>query len=189
VSAEPKVVVLGLGNVPLGDDAFGPHVVARLEAWHEFPPGVSVQDAGTPGLDLVPYIAGADALIIVDTVRSAGEPGEMRRYRREQILSTPAAPRLTPHDPGLKEALFSLELEGSSHPEVLLVGTIPGQVVTGIGLSEPVRRAVELAEAEVLRELERLGVPARKRVRTSAPDLWWEASPFASPVEDGAQPR
>jgi hydrogenase maturation protease len=175
MDAASRITVLGLGNVLMRDDALGPTVVARLVAGYEFPPGVSVHDAGTPGLDLVPFLAGAEHLIVVDTVRASGGPGEIRLYRTEQILNMPTGPRLSPHDPGLKETLLTLQLQGLAPREVLLVGVIPEQVALGPGVGPVVRAAASKAEAEVLRELDRLGLPARARSRPKAPDLWWEA--------------
>jgi hydrogenase maturation protease len=171
---EANVAVLGLGNVLMGDDALGPTVVKVLEAEYEFPPGVSVQDLGTPGLDLTPYLAGVTALIVVDTVHSRGAPGEMRLYRRDEILKNPPQPRLSPHDPGLKEALLTVEFSGSGPREVLLIGVIPGEVRTGVGLNPAVRAAVPLAVAEVVNELARLGVAPSARTVPGTPDLWWE---------------
>ena len=40
--------VIGLGNVLMSDDGFGPFVVRVLEAAFEWPPNVEVIDAGTP---------------------------------------------------------------------------------------------------------------------------------------------
>ncbi len=168
-----RVAVLGLGNVLMGDDGLGPTVVRRLLAECEFGSGVSVLDIGTPGLDLTPYILGLDALIIVDTVRADAPAGSIRLYRKNELLATPPQPRLSPHDPGLKEALLLLELHGNAPVEVLLVGVVPERSELGTELSRPVREAVEVAEAEVLRELERLGAPAVARVPPAAPDLWW----------------
>jgi len=169
-----RVSVVGLGNVLMGDDAFGPMVIRALEAGYEFPADVAVSDLGTPGLDLIPYFTGLDALVIVDTVSSAGSPGELRLYRRDEILRTPPQPRLSPHDPGLKEALLTAEFAGNGPREVLLVGAIPGEVRTAVGLSGPVRAAVPVAVAEVVRELGRLGVPARAREAPLPLDPWWE---------------
>jgi hydrogenase maturation protease len=176
VQAQAKVAVLGLGNVLVGDDALGPTAVAVLQATCELPPGVSALDAGTPGADLVPFIAGLDALVLIDTVRSAGSPGELRLYRREQLLATPASPRLSPHDPGLGPALMAAEMMGESPREVLLVGVIPQRVETGIGLSPAVKDSLPAVVAAVLAELERLGHPARRRAQPLTPDLWWEAT-------------
>jgi hydrogenase maturation protease len=171
-----RIAVLGLGNVLMGDDALGPWAIRRLQARHEFPPDVSVEDLGTPGLDLVPFVAGHEAVILVDTVSSEGAPGELRLYRRDQILRHPPTPRVTPHDPALKETLLSLEFAGGGPAEVLLVGVIPGRVDMTVGLSEAVRDALPAVEAAVLDELRRLGAPAVAREAPLAPDIWWEAA-------------
>ncbi len=168
------VAVLGLGNVLMGDDGFGPSVIKLLEACYEFPPGVSVIDAGTPGLDLAPFVDGVEALVVVDTVNATGEPGDLRRYRRDELLRHAPQPRLSPHDPGLKATLLTLEFAGRAPAEVLLVGVIPASTATGPGLGEAVRAAVPGAVAEVLAELERLGRPAAPRSEPAEPDLWWE---------------
>src|SRR5512138_763879 len=95
------VRVLGLGNVLMGDDAFGPWVIEELLARWEIPGAVSVVDVGTPGLDLTPYLGGADAVVLVDTVKADGPPGRIHVYEKRELLRLPAAPRLSPHDPGL----------------------------------------------------------------------------------------
>lgn len=172
--ANSMVTVLGLGNVLMRDDALGPTVVARLLARYQFPPGVSVLDAGTPGLDLVPFVAGVEHLIVVDTVHATGQPGEIRLYRTEQILNMPAGPRLSPHDPGLKETLLTLQLQGLAPRDVLVIGVIPEQVALGLGVGPAVRAALPDAEAEILAELERLGLPPAIRSAPEPPDLWWE---------------
>jgi hydrogenase maturation protease len=169
-----SIRVLGLGSVLMGDDAFGPTVVKVLEARYEFDAGVSVEDIGTPGLNLVPYVSGIDALIVVDTVRSDGKPGEIRLYRLPAILKHPPGPRLSPHDPGLKEALMSAEFSGGGPKDVLLVGAIPETVESGIGLSANVAEAVPKAIDEVVAELSRLGKAPVPRETQAEPDLWWE---------------
>jgi len=170
-----RVGVIGLGNVLMGDDAFGPWVVQTLLARYEFPDGVSVEDLGTPGLDLMPYVADVEALVLVDTVRSDAAPGTLRLYRRDDILEHPPQTRLSPHDPGVKEALLTAEFAGSGPREVLLVGAVPADTAMGVRMSPPLREAVPLAVAEVLRELERLGRRATPRAAPLSPDIWWEA--------------
>jgi hydrogenase maturation protease len=177
---ERSIRVLGLGNVLMGDDAFGPWVIEFLSAGWDFPEGVAVVDVGTPGLDLVPYLSGASHVVIVDTVKSDGKAGELRLYRKPEILKYPPQPRLSPHDPGVKETLLTLDFAGSGPSEVLLVGAIPGSVEMGVGLSPGLKDAVAGAAAEVLKELERLGCPATPRVHPLPASPWWEAP--ASPV-------
>jgi len=170
-----KVKVIGLGNVLMGDDGFGPGVIASLQAACDFPEEVSVLDLGTPGLDLTPFVTDVDALVIVDTVNSAGAPGELRLYRRDEILRHAPQPRLSPHDPGLKEALLIAEFSGSAPSKVLLVGVIPESCGTGPGLSEPVHRAISYAASQIIREIESLGCPVTVHATPCPQPVWWEA--------------
>lgn len=170
----PDIRVIGLGNVLMADDAFGPYVIHDLTSAYEFPPEVSLIDVGTPGLDLTPYLMHARKLIVVDTVRSDGPPGSVRLYRKDDILRHAPVPRLGPHDPGLKETLLALDFDGSGPDEVLLVGVIPERTIASPGLSPRVRAAVGQAALEVLLELARLGAMVRSRPEPVTSPPWWE---------------
>lgn len=180
-----RIGVIGLGNVLMSDDAFGPYVIQLLDAAYTFPENVLLRDLGTPSLDLITYIEDLDALIIVDAVYSDGEPGEMRTYRRAEILCQPLQPRVSPHEPGLKEALLMAEFDGCGPREALLVGVIPEKTETGVGLSPSVREALAQAVSEVIRELARLGVSASPRLHPQKPQIWWEGE--SSPREVNSQ--
>ena len=52
----PRVSVVGIGNVLLGDDGFGPLAVEMFRCEYECSPNVEIFDLGTPGLDLAPYL-------------------------------------------------------------------------------------------------------------------------------------
>ena len=169
-----KVRVVGLGNVLVGDDAFGPWVIHALGALWSFPDEVSLEDLGTPGLDLLPYLTDVDTVILVDTVRSDGAPGDLRRYDKAQILARPLQPRVSPHDPGVKDALLSLDLEGRGPREVILVGAIPGETRYDVGMSPALRAAVEPAARRVVEELAALGFVIRRRAGAVVPDPWWD---------------
>lgn len=169
-----RVVIAGLGNVLVGDDALGPWVVRTLEARWALPPGVTVIE-GTPGNDLVPHLMGADAVIVADTVTTRGAPGTIVCYRRDDILRTPPALRVNPHQPGLKDSLFTLDLLGEAPREVLLVGVIPQVLETGLGLSPAVRDAVDGVVDAIVRELARLGLVPTAREAAEPVRPWWEA--------------
>ena len=186
-----RIGVVGLGNVLMGDDALGPYVIGLLQARYRFEEGVSAEDLGTPGLELHPHLAGLDALILIDTVRAKGDPGEVRTYRRDEILRHAPARRVGPHDPSLKEALLALDFAGDGPDEVLLVGVIPATVKASVGLSAEVRDAVPAVVDEILVELERLGYILAAYDPPREPDLWWErpATPMcrhSTPNEDGS---
>lgn len=173
-----QVAILGLGNILMGDDALGPHVIAHLIAGYEFPPEVTVEDLGTPGLDLHPHLAGHEVVILVDVVKSEGNPGELRLYNKSEILKHFPGPRVSPHDPGVKEALLALEFSDADPAEVLVVGVIPDTVSNlAVGLSAAVRAAIPAVEAAVLAELNRLGLAATLRQPRPEANIWWENPP------------
>ena len=169
-----RISVLGIGNVLMGDDAFGPYVVKCLDARYEVPPAVELLELGTPGADLSLHLQDLDAAVVVDTVKVLGPPGELRLLDKAQLLAKKPLLPASPHEPGLREALFTLEFRGGGSAQVRLVGVIPQQVEMEVGLSAPVRTAVTAALDEVLRQLEELGTPAMPRPFPREPDLWWE---------------
>jgi len=69
--------VIGLGNVFLGDDGFGPLAVETFRSQFAYGPEVEVLDLGTPGLDLAPYLYDRKLVVIVDAVAFA-LPGTTR---------------------------------------------------------------------------------------------------------------
>jgi hydrogenase maturation protease len=169
------VRVIGIGNVLMGDDGFGPYVVKTLEALYELPADVSVVDAGTPGLDLSPYLMNADVVIFVDAVRASGDAGVVQTYGREDLMRPGVTPRLGPHDPALAQTLSALDLAGKGPKAVLLVGAISEPATPGPGLTDAMRRrAVPDALERVVNMLAVLGLPPVVRPAPLDPDLWWE---------------
>lgn len=167
--------VLGVGNVLMSDDGFGPFVVRVLDASYDAPPNVEFVDVGTPGLDLTPYLLDAEAVIFVDTVTSKGRPGQIRIYDRADILRHPPQTRTGGHDPALKEALLTVDAAGKGPRTVKLVGVIPAWIATGVVLSPEVEASVGHAIMTVVDELERLGVHLVRRMRSARPDIWWSS--------------
>jgi hydrogenase maturation protease len=170
----PRISIIGIGNVLTGDDGVGPTVVRTLEALYALPADVEVLDAGTPGLDLTAYITGHAAVIFVDAVKAPGAPGELRCYDKAALLRKAPVVAMSPHEPGLREALMNAEFIGGAPPVATLVGVVPSGTSFGIGLSAPVRAAVPLAVERVVAELRALGVEADRRDPPLSPDLWWE---------------
>src|SRR6202035_5549577 len=69
------VLVAGIGNVFLSDDAFGVEVATRLAA-RPVPPGVRVADFGIRGVHLAyELLDGYDGLILIDAVPMGEPPG------------------------------------------------------------------------------------------------------------------
>jgi hydrogenase maturation protease len=169
-----RISIIGIGNVLAGDDAVGPHVVRMLEARYELPQGVEVIDAGTPGYDLTAFLVGQDAVVLVDAVKARAAPGELRTYDKAALLEKKPILAMSPHEPGVREALLNADFMGVTPAVVRLVGIVPAATDTGIGLSPEVRAALPAAVEAVARELAALGVALPPRVPPREPDLWWE---------------
>ncbi len=172
-----RVMVVGIGNVLNGDDGLGPFVARTLQAGYELPGDVEVLDAGTPGLDLVSLLHGAEAAVFVDAVRDRGAPGEVRRYERSEILAGGARTVTSPHEPGLRDALLAMSFQGGGPSDVTLWGAVPGSLELGNRLSDQLRGAVPSLLDGIVAELRRLGVEARRRDEPRDPDIWWERAP------------
>jgi hydrogenase maturation protease len=169
-SVEPRVLVLGIGNVLWADEGFGVRAVEAFDGAWEVPGNVTVMDGGTQGLFLVPYVMDADWLVIFDAIDFGLPPGEMRLIRDDQVPSYMGAKKVSMHQTGFQEVLASARLAGS-HPErIALIGVQPVVLDDYGGSLRPavkarVPAAVELAAA-VLAEW---GVPLTRRAAPPAP--------------------
>jgi hydrogenase maturation protease len=169
-----RVLVLGLGNVLLGDEALGPEVLRVLESRYQLPAGVDALEIGTQGLDLVPYLYGAEALVAVNSLHGKGTPGEVRVLDRAAILAADPEYRMSPHAFGLRNHLLTLDLAGAGPREAFVVGAIPADVELRSGLTPALKAAVPRVIEEVLALLRRLGVDPVPRPEPLPLDLWWE---------------
>ncbi len=72
--------MLGVGNVILGDEGFGPEVVHRLKEGG-LPAGVRAEEGGVGGFNLLGSLEGIERLIVVDVMLADIPPGEVRLFK------------------------------------------------------------------------------------------------------------
>jgi hydrogenase maturation protease len=159
----------------MGDDGFGPAVARAFDSEYAVDGDVEVVDLGTPGLDLMPWFFDAEQLVIVDTVKSDAPAGTLRIYNKADILKHLPSVRVGPHDPGVKEALLTLEFAGRGPSDVVLVGVVPQNVGMSTELSAPVAHAVPGAIEVVADALAHLGHTVRRRSVPEEARPWWSA--------------
>jgi hydrogenase maturation protease len=145
-----RILVAGIGNIFLGDDAFGVEVAARLSR-RQFPEYVRVVDYGIRGLDLAyALLDGYDAAILVDATGRGEEPGTL--YVLEPDLGDgdgdgPQAVSMDTHGMNPMRVLEMVRAMGGRPRRVLIVGCEPatlGEEFEGtMGLSAPVMAAVD----------------------------------------------
>ncbi len=152
-----KAVVLGVGNLLLGDEGVGVHAVRRL-AREPLPPEVTVVDGGTRGLALFPFLRDATHLLVVDAVRLPHPPGTVVELEGEVLLRGPSL-KLSAHDVALPDLLNLLVLRRSRPFAALrLVGVVPATMEVGMTLSPPVARAIPVVLTRIRGVLIRWGV-------------------------------
>lgn len=149
-----SVLVAGIGNIFLGDDAFGVEVVRRLAA-RPLRGDVQVVDFGIRGFDLAHALLDSHSTaVLVDATPRGGKPGTL--YLLEASVDSTAPAALEPHAMDPATVLRLVEALGGRPPRVLVVGCEPVSLDLNedgqLGLSP----AVEAAVDEAVRMIESL---------------------------------
>lgn len=147
-----SVLVLGLGNALMGDDAFGVRAVEALLSRFRPLEGVQMLDGGTLGLDLLPRLEGVDHLLIIDALEMGAPAGTVARLEGEEVPRA-FAHKLSVHQMGVQDLLAVAELQGHLPGELVVWGVQPQSVEMGLELSPPVYGALREVIAGVEGEL------------------------------------
>lgn len=147
----PKILVAGIGNIFLGDDAFGSEVARRLEL-QSWPDGVRVVDFGIRGLDLAyALLDGHDLTILIDAAPRGLAPGTVSVIEPElSVLDQPeqSTALLDAHTLDPLKILGLARVMGAPRKRLLLVACEPADLGGDegrLGMSDPVRVAVREA--------------------------------------------
>ncbi len=149
-------LVAGIGNIFLGDDAFGVEVVNALMQ-HTIIADVRFIDFGISGLNLAyALLDGYNAVIMVDTVKRGNPPGTLYLIEPVPTDLTRLNPSgmIQPHSITPEHVLGMVQLLGGECPRVYLVGCEPESFGCDndpdLKLSDAVRLAVEPAVERIL---------------------------------------
>ena len=148
-----KTLVLGLGNILLGDEGVGVHVLRALEK-RPLPANVECLDGGTGGFILLEPMQDAERIIMIDAAADGNPIGTVTRTVPRFARDYP--PTLTAHDIGIKDLLDLFYMLDGGREVILYAITIdPRQPIT-LGLSAAVTAAANIAVERILAELESL---------------------------------
>jgi hydrogenase maturation protease len=160
--ADPRILVLGVGNTLMCDDGVGVHAVRALADGYELPADVRVVDGGVAGFGLLGEIAVADFLIIVDAVKCGGTPGAIYRLRQEDIRPR-RGPFVSAHEVGIAELLAAAKFS-ECLPQTEILGIEPSETETvSLELSSPLRRVLPQVVAAIIDRLRAHGAEFKRK--------------------------
>ncbi|MET7289459.1 hydrogenase maturation protease [Streptomyces sp. NPDC005573] len=145
---EARLLVAGVGNIFLADDAFGPEVIRALDR-RPLPPGTRVRDFGIRGLDLAyELLDGYTTAVLVDAAERGHRPGTLSLIEPDLPDGGPGATPPEAHgmDPA-KVLALAAHLGDGTLPRVLVLACEPAtrpraDEDIAPGLSTPVSDAV-----------------------------------------------
>ena len=149
-SSGGKTLILGLGNLILGDEGVGIHVIRELEK-RTLPPDVECLDGGTGGFILLEPLQSADRVVIIDATADDNAPGTVTRTTPQFSRDYP--PTLTAHDIGIKDLLDAFYMDGKQRQVVLYAISIDPEQSISMNLSRELAAAVPVAVECILAEL------------------------------------
>lgn len=181
MKATKKIGIAGIGNLLLRDEGFGIHVVHYLQNNYNFPDNVDIQDVGTAGIYMAPFLEACDPVLVIDVVDIEGEPGSFHFFSLDDVRAGTFQTRMSPHQLGLLEIVEVCKLRGDAPEQVEFYTVIPKELTEtiesfngasskpsateemSIELSDVVAaRLVEVAEM-ILKRLDELGVEVTKK--------------------------
>lgn len=129
-----NILVLGIGNILMGDDGAGIYAINKL--YSEIGERVNLRfiDGGTLGLDLLNYIEWADILVIIDAVDIGEPPGAIIKSIINEDLNIKLSK--TSHEIDLEDLLFSAKLLNILPEKIILYGIQVKEITMQYALSK-----------------------------------------------------
>jgi hydrogenase maturation protease len=136
-----EVLVIGLGNPLMGDDGLGLAALDRLRAEWDLPPTVRLVDGGTWGMNLLPLLEDAEAVVLIDAIDAGRAPGDLVLLERDDVPRFLGL-KLSPHQIDLREVMALAALRGKLPERLVVIGLQPERVEMSVALTPAVARHV-----------------------------------------------
>jgi len=151
-----RTIVVGIGNLILGDDGIGIHIVRSVQKHRQTRDDVTFDEVQTGGMNLLDVIRGYDKAILIDAVSfSEVDHGRVRRFH---ISDLPTVHSNNPHDVSFPDALLLAEKIGDPDipDDITIIGVNLGQVPMEFTeeLSPHIKECIPTAVSMVLDELQ-----------------------------------
>ncbi len=156
-SRTAHVIVLGLGNTLMHDEGLGIVALHQLAGRGPWPDGITLLDGGVLGLELLPYVESAEALLLLDAVQTGAPPGSLVRLEGDEIPAVVAL-KMSVHQVGFQETLAMCRFRDTCPSRLVLWGIVPESVNLSVTLSKTVSSRMEDLVDAAQRELDAWGI-------------------------------
>lgn len=161
-----NTLLLGIGNIFLGDEAIGVRIIEAIEKRFDIPPGLDIIDGGTSGMEMLQDMANRDHLIVVDAVTSKKHaPGSVLLFR-DQEVPVMFTTKISPHQLGLSDVLSALTMTDEFPKKLTLIGIVPENLEFNTPFSDTIVNVFEKVIDHVLELLEEDGYSLKEKVAT-----------------------
>jgi len=134
-----RFAVVGVGNLLLKDEGIGVHIAHALQQI-DIPYNVKIIDGGTSP-DLPDCLENVDKLIIIDAVKTGGQPGTIYRFHPYD-MDIESEGIISLHELGLAQSLRMMRLMGNEPKETVTIGIEPKEIDWGTELSAELQQKI-----------------------------------------------
>ncbi len=153
MNSDNKILILGIGNVLMGDEGVGVHAIKELEK-ESFPPNVSLLDGGTGGFHLLEYLQEYPKIIMIDATMDGKPAGTISLI--EPKFATDFPKSLSAHDIGLRDLIESTAVLGELPKMYLITITIESIQSMQMELSTEIEKQIPAVVEKVKEVLDNL---------------------------------
>jgi hydrogenase maturation protease len=137
-----KLLVIGLGNLLMGDDGAGIHIVHELQR-RRLPDHVDLIDGGTTGVGLVDILSSSRTVIVIDAIMTNGSSiTGIRLFSPDAFIFNKEDNGYSLHDVELTSVLRLMRALDLEIPEIKIVGIPAVDISPRIGLSDECGRLI-----------------------------------------------
>lgn len=135
-----KTLILGIGNILLGDEGIGVRVIEFLQQQNLFD-SADIVDGGTAGADLIDIICDRETLILIDAMDASLPPGTIAKLTPQDLLPD-VENHISLHDLNFPQTLKMAQLLGCEPKKVIILAVQPAAMKPSMQLSKEIKAVI-----------------------------------------------
>lgn len=156
-TGEPRVAVIGIGNILMSDEGFGVHLVQELKRSWTFSPAIQLTDGGTMGMELLGFMENFDHLLLLDAIEGNAEPGTIYNFNHEHVHKHFSS-QVSAHEIGIQDLLFIQSLGDHPLKACHVIGIEPASLEPSLQLTALAQSKLQHAAKQCVQLLETWGI-------------------------------